>query len=106
MVPEIKAKWVEALRSGEYEQGCGALRTEDGKYCCLGVLTDLYCKAKGVTFDGVTRSNRWVLNLSVRRWAGLESPNPAVPQAPLAWLNDSGRTFAEIADLIEGNDPQ
>lgn len=32
-----KAKWLEALRSGEYTQTEGAL-CNDGKYCCLGVL--------------------------------------------------------------------
>lgn len=41
----IKARWVEALRSGEYEQAKGSLIVEapSGKmeYCCLGVLCDL-----------------------------------------------------------------
>lgn len=47
---ERLAKGIEALRSGEFKQGSGALRdvvtvtTEDGdtqvaRYCCLGVLT-------------------------------------------------------------------
>ncbi len=38
MDPNIKAKWVEALRSGEYKQGIGLLRDCDGGFCCLGVL--------------------------------------------------------------------
>jgi hypothetical protein len=44
--PEIKAKWLEALRSGEYPQTTGALqRVADygdspKGYCCLGVLAD------------------------------------------------------------------
>jgi len=103
---------MEALRSGEYQQTQGRLfRAEpaDGYpagYCCLGVLTDLYCKAKGVTFDGVTRSNKGTLNLSVKRWAGLNSFNPEVflfsgTRSSLAQLNDSGYTFAEIADIVE-----
>lgn len=41
MNPEIKTKWVEALRSGEYKQGVGWLKTADGKMCCLGVLVEL-----------------------------------------------------------------
>lgn len=41
--PELKAQWVAALRSGEYKQGHGELRTNGGtRYCCLGVLTDLH----------------------------------------------------------------
>jgi len=34
--------WVDALRKGGYEQGKGFLRTEDDKYCCLGVACDIY----------------------------------------------------------------
>ena len=34
--PEFKAKWVTALRSGEYKQGRGLLYTGEA-YCCLGV---------------------------------------------------------------------
>lgn len=37
MKAEDKARWLEALRSGEYKQTDGALRV-DGAYCCLGVL--------------------------------------------------------------------
>ena len=49
MNPEIKALWLTALRSGDYEQGKGALIEVTGegqrKYCCLGVLCDLAAKA-------------------------------------------------------------
>ena len=37
MKAEDKAKWLEALRSGEYEQIDSTL-CADGRYCCLGVL--------------------------------------------------------------------
>lgn len=47
MNPEIKTKWVEALRSGKYKQGKKSLRSREGdKYCCLGVLCDLYAANK------------------------------------------------------------
>ena len=43
--PEIKAQWVAALRSGEYQQTTEALSQvdDDGNwgYCCLGVLCEL-----------------------------------------------------------------
>ena len=46
MKPEIKKLWVDALRSGEYKQAREVLRTNGGtSFCCLGVLTDLYCKS-------------------------------------------------------------
>jgi hypothetical protein len=45
MDQHIKEEWTQALRSGEYEQGEGALRQDgdDGtlKHCCLGVLCDI-----------------------------------------------------------------
>jgi hypothetical protein len=44
MDKKLKAKWIKALRSGEYKQGKGVLRSGTGKdasYCCLGVLCDV-----------------------------------------------------------------
>jgi hypothetical protein len=41
MNPDIKAKWVAALRSGEYKQGTGSLRNSQNEYCCLGVLCEV-----------------------------------------------------------------
>lgn len=40
MDSKLKAKWVKALLSGNYEQGTGAM-FNDSKYCCLGVLCDV-----------------------------------------------------------------
>lgn len=44
--PSVKASWLEALRSGDYQQGMGTLRTMGAgslpdRFCCLGVLCDL-----------------------------------------------------------------
>lgn len=39
--PELKSKWVAALRSGKYKQGKYRLRKKDETYCCLGVLCDI-----------------------------------------------------------------
>ena len=44
MKKELKEAWIEALRSGEYKQGVGALCEEVKEvktYCCLGVLADI-----------------------------------------------------------------
>ena len=118
MNKEIKEKWVAALRSGEYEQGKGMLKTEDGKYCCLGVLCDLYSKEKEsnekfelsedvYSFIGTSG----VLPREVREWAGIDTPNPIVASGDryesLATFNDGIKgsidsiSFKEIADLIE-----
>lgn len=43
----LKAKWVEALRSGDYRQGEGQLHNNDNDtFCCLGVL----CVVMGAAF--------------------------------------------------------
>ncbi len=41
MNPDIKKNWLFALRSGDYEQGQFALKTNDDKFCCIGVLCDV-----------------------------------------------------------------
>lgn len=55
MKTEIKDRWLEALRSGEYKQGKGRLvkETDDGtfNYCCLGVLCDL-AQQQGIVEQG------------------------------------------------------
>ena len=92
MNAEIKQKWVEALRSGKYQQGHYALQTGEA-YCCLGVLcvvtgTKIFegnstrpddCSYDGILAHGVNN------NECARLWA----------------MNDSNRSFAEIADYIE-----
>jgi hypothetical protein len=40
MNPEVKAKWVAALRSGKYIQGHGRLSSHN-QHCCLGVLCEV-----------------------------------------------------------------
>ena len=103
MKPEIKAQWLSALRSGDYQQGQGYLRQGD-QYCCLGVLCDLYGKAVGPEWDeydsgGVCAMHcvDTTLPIQVQKWADLMSPNPL----DLAAMNDSGSAFEELANIIE-----
>ena len=115
MKQEIKEKWVEALRSGEYSQTKNTLRDKHG-FCCLGVLCDLYRKETGLlewvdegrhfVIDGI--GNFTTLNSNVMDWAELKDNNPMVwidnvNITSVAQVNDRGATFSEIADLIEKN---
>ncbi len=50
MNPEVKQKWIGALRSGKYEQGTEKLRSVSG-YCCLGVLCDLYAQEHNIEWE-------------------------------------------------------
>lgn len=107
MNQEIKAQWTTALRSKEFEQGTNMLETEDGKFCCLGVLCVLATRAgiiQRVVNDGEVYygDNNHYLPRSVIEWAGLSNPNPIVTvRGTLSYINDAGASFDEIADLIE-----
>ena len=128
MNTEVKQKWIDALRSGKYDQGSEKLRSVNG-YCCLGVLCDLYSKEQGTEweFRGLRETNLqpqdyWYfedqsefLPDSVKEWAGLPVGNPSVRvdvteeddendwfyNDEIANLNDSGYTFNELSNLIE-----
>ena len=120
MDPQIRARWVAALRSGKYEQGIGYLRCDAG-LCCLGVLCELavqdFVIPLPVLEDGVWFyvSKTGSLPDAVVRWAGLLSTDPDIGGTVLSDFNDGllevcaadrraveRRTFAQIADLIEG----
>lgn len=112
MNPEIKAKWIAALKSGEYEQGRGGLALQavcgDVRYCCLGVLCDLAAKEGVVNAEWSGREGWYDGNTSyppssVALWAGLETSNARIPSLglSLAELNDSGASFSSVARIIE-----
>ena len=106
MNPSIKQAWTEALRSGKYQQGRENL-CNNGKFCCLGVLTDLYIQATnqewhhdvGGSYSFETEGG--ILPFSVQQWAGINAPNPYVGGNHITGWNDDGMSFAELASLIE-----
>jgi hypothetical protein len=126
MKSQVKEKWIAALRSGEYDQGIERLRTLT-RFCCLGVLCDLYSKETGIEWNYHSPSEghslsgfefdgqREFLPSSVVEWSGLETRSPEInilvsdedeeylDTQALAELNDNGENFFKIADLIEEN---
>lgn len=108
---ENRAKWVAALRSGEYSQTKGML-TDGAGYCCLGVACELAFRAgvvgRGheVYFDSFGTFNA-VLPPSVRQWLGLALEDGELTgyedgSDRLTDLNDGAEyTFEQIADVIE-----
>lgn len=106
---EIKAKWVAALRSGEYKQGTNALRDSADRFCCLGVLCNLHAQAHPEIASKQADRTAYMGSIfmpdtSVFDWAGIDSyakVNIRHQERYLANHNDDGRTFAEIADAIE-----
>ena len=128
---DIKDLWIDALLSGEYQQGTGQLHTQetDGTdyFCCLGVLTDLAIK-NGVPLEievqsADTGERRIAYNgcyeylpRAVAEWAGVptqgsykiaRSGGNGVDLPALEWtqslaeLNDQGFSFESIAEEIK-----
>jgi len=106
MDPEVKKAWVEALRSGEYEQTDGGL-CYDGKYCCLGVLceidervTPIRYSTKDVAYEiGDGPFELGVLPREFRDLIGITPQQESI----VIKMNDGGTGFPEIADYIEAN---
>lgn len=106
MNKEIKEKWVQALRSGEYKQGKFALCSSNS-YCCLGVLCDLHSKQhnlhweKKSDYTNIYLGHACSLPKDVYKWAEIDFC-PSINEIPLMTINDvEGKNFNEIADLIE-----
>jgi hypothetical protein len=110
MKPEIKAKWVKALRSGKYKQSRYGLKVGRG-FCCLGVLCDLHAKETKGEWETrygtpIYLEHEGSLPPAVQRWAGFRTDSPCVAKGELACLNDGNmgyepHSFKQIADLIE-----
>ena len=117
---DIAKQWIDALKSGTYQQGQGKLHATDIKgecmYCCLGVLCDLYMQQNPDELDVkvVTRKSdafpqhfqmlsigddsitvydneSVVLPLRVREWAGMSDP--------LGRFTDSSHGQDSLAEL-------
>lgn len=102
MNPELKKKWVDALRSGEYKQGKGILNGERG-FCCLGVLCEVMELPKEKDGD------RFIYRFGPNYANSLFIPDVFLSTIGLTYLaanqlagyNDAGKSFAFIAKNIE-----
>jgi hypothetical protein len=119
-------KWIEALRSGEYKQAQGCLIDKttynEPRFCCLGVLSDLYAvdNPNEFTWEGLIFKNKlkdeyslaYLLSSIAKDALGSQKHNGTSVTIEevcdredmyitLAGLNDDGFTFDQIADVIE-----
>jgi len=119
---EHRKQWVEALRSGKYQQGKGRLRNGD-KFCCLGVACDIsglgqwikdvykddegiFHAHKGIAYRVDPISYTHVLPYSVANWLGVNTELADIygdGKTSLSKANDDGYDFNEIADIIESD---
>ncbi len=104
MDKQVKKDWIEALRSGEYEQGHTQLANLDKKgeienHCCLGVLCvvqgfDLIDHGPGPRYSNAVPELEYSAGLTDKQMTSLYD------------LNDNqGYSFEGIADYIEENIP-
>lgn len=110
MDPEVKTKWLEALRSGKYKQGTARLNKGD-EYCCVGVLCDItdqpYHMNDGGKYYDFTKQHKPVDGLCVvpTNFYGIENVHVYynMNDGTNAW-RDNRQTFEQIADFIEKNE--
>lgn len=107
MPPDLKSKWVEALRSGSYIQGTGKLCSNDS-HCCLGVLCEI-CVPLGVEKFQATPD---LVDYRYKGSIGAGLPPQYLTNElcldgeeieQLTTMNDTGKSFIEIANWIERN---
>lgn len=106
MNPDIKAKWLEALRSGKYQQGKSRLRADD-RFCCIGVLCDV------LNADAWAHSSVEIGEFYWRDPQGYKVFAALLPEAlettglssdqqdNLIDMNDNGESFETISAHIE-----
>jgi hypothetical protein len=93
---DFKKRWIEALRSGEYNQQRSATIRNDRGYCCLGV--GAVCLDMDVPIDGGGREFTKIYNRFDELFGDRQTKR-------ILWnMNDNdGKSFSEIAQYIEEN---
>ena len=103
--PEIKEKWLTALRSGNYNQIAERLASPNG-FCCLGVLCEVLEIPKTVGLNIQYEGSHSTLPFSATQKTDLTKHGDFQGftingKYTLADLNDSGVSFEFIAYIIE-----
>lgn len=107
MNKQVITEWIDALESGEFEQGTGRLHSKNNRFCCLGVLCQLAMRSgieirvhrepldEVYTYDG----EACIPPISVLQWAGMRTSDDLIER--LLCLNDAvQRTFPKIAAYL------
>lgn len=100
---QMKQEWIDALRSGKYLQARDTLKGAQDEsdpvgYCCLGVFCSINGKEPETHFtdeDG----NLYEGDHSFYNFCKDHIPGDVKDQG--IQMNDYGKTFEEIADMIE-----
>jgi len=110
--PELKRKWIKALRSGDYKKSINVLKrffkTVEPRYCCMGVLCDLvkddYLEAGKLieqnepdSFHNSNKSVGAVMDMRTLEYVGVTADQ----QRTLTSMNDKGVSWDRISAYIE-----
>ena len=108
--PDIKQRFIKALRSGKYKPAQGRLRRTGSEYegfCCLGVLCQLHLEETNTPWQGKDyQGSEASLPAEVINWAltPLGQTRSLQIQANLIHINDRKLLgFKGIADYIQDN---
>jgi hypothetical protein len=115
MPAKLREVWLNALLSGDYQQGHRALRDANGGYCCLGVLQmavdgevetelDMTMKSAPKTIPKCYPSRKWLAdhNIQFKDNDGSLTSNPYLPSiGALADRANDGRFDTLIGDYVE-----
>jgi hypothetical protein len=97
---DFKAKWIAALRSGEYKQGRHELYDNVNKtYCCLGVA----CMIAGAKPNNSGYIASYGGMKGITKVPVLLRGDNGYAVDNLVGMNDRGKSFFEIAKWIEEN---
>ena len=119
--PVTKHQWIDALRSGKYDQCTGALAKPDPdtgamSYCCLGVLATIAGVEHRLTSVDITdfifNDDNWECGIIPEDFRSiivsdldLSQPVSTLTQddlmRTLSTKNDNGASFNDIADYLE-----
>lgn len=103
---KFKAKWLQALRSGKYDQGSSTMLKDD-KYCCLGVgckvlnIPESEIEENGFPFKSIIKK--------IPKYFDNNVEGVAEWQDKLSYMNDGvlayqrAQSFKQIANWIEAN---
>jgi hypothetical protein len=102
-ISNARLEWVRALRSGFYHQGRGQLiaNSTPPTFCCLGVATLHFTGMVGL--HSIIGDDRYGggYTFEIPEELSVKLGLNTFARRKLGALNDDGRTFTEIADLIE-----
>lgn len=118
----LKSRWVAALRSGEYKQATGVLKSAEGRgFCCIGVLCDVVApegwethshkeapwnpdsSKEVVSFENPVAGSEQGVTLNADALARFGMSMACLDL--LVEFNDSqGKNFSQIADWIDAHD--